>query len=77
MSSPARGEGKFLDAGDRVVITDGIAEEAHARTPRPDAAGKHGLIEGNDGWGLCEVLLDDGTRIRAWNAHDLKPEADQ
>jgi hypothetical protein len=65
---------RFIDAGDRVVVKDAIADEAHARTPKPEAAGKRGVVESNDGWGLCRVLLDDGTQIMAWNTKDLERE---
>ena len=70
-------EHAWIDAGDRVVVTDGIRERAHARSPRPEAAGKHGIVEENDGWGRCDVLLDDGTRILAWNGKDLVRESSQ
>lgn len=70
-------ERDYLDAGDRVVVLSRIAEPAHARIPQPEAAGQHGTIKSNDGWGLCGVLLDNGSWITAWNACDLAPEADE
>lgn len=64
----------YIDTGDRVVITAGLAEPEHARSARPEHVGKHGVVESNDGWGRCEVLLDCGARIMAWNGKDLELE---
>lgn len=64
----------WIDVGDRVVVTDRIAKPEHMRSARPEAAGQHGEVVSNDGWGLCRVQLDNGTRITAWNGIDLEWE---
>lgn len=67
-------EERYIDVGDRVVVTAAIAEPAHARGARPEAVGQHGIVTANDGWGRCDVLLDSGVRIMAWNGIDLEWE---
>lgn len=67
---------EYLTDGDRVVVLEHISQDAHARTPRPEAAGHHGEIINNDGWGLCKVRLDNGEVIYAWNNADLTREED-
>lgn len=65
-------EERYIGAGDRVIVTEGIKEKAHARRPRPELVGMKGIVMENDGWGLCKVELDDGTWASLWNAKDLK-----
>ena len=65
----------YIDTGDRVVVTEHISEAEHARGTYADVAGQHGVVESNDGWGRCTVLLDSGQRITAWNGVDLVREA--
>lgn len=69
MSTPS-----YIDTGDRVVVTAEIARPAHARGVHPEAVGQHGIVTANDGWGRCDVLLDSGLRITAWNGIDLERE---
>lgn len=64
----------YLDHGDRVIVTDGVLEDAHARSARPELVGKHGVIVENDGWGRCVVVFDDGTQATLWNKLDLERE---
>jgi len=64
----------YLDAGDRVVVTEGVREDTHARAARPDLVGKRGIVRSNDGWGLCHVEFNDGTFATLWNAKDLERE---
>lgn len=67
---------KRLDVGDRVVVFRN-AYCGFAGKMSSDLSGhigKHGVITSNDGSGLCEVLLDDGITVFAWNVHDLQKE---
>ena len=64
----------YIDRGDRVIIVG----DTHANGSSVLAAhqGKHGVVLSNDGFGLCEVRLDDGTIVTAWNSADLKREGE-
>ena len=63
---------KFIDRGDRVVNVDNARFQGS--DDLSEHQGKHGKVLSNDGWGLCEVLLDDGTSVYAWNGADLRRE---
>lgn len=65
---------EYIDQGDRVIVTAGIAEPTHQRLGVPAAAGQHGVVLDQDGWGLCTVRLDNGAEICAWNGKDLERE---
>lgn len=36
--------------------------------------GQCGVIKHNNGWGLCEVRLDNGETVSLWNGADLEFE---
>lgn len=67
---------KDLGVGDRVVVVRNMnaGPEGQESSDLSEHIGKHGIITSNDGWGLCGVLLDDGTMVSAWNRHDLQKE---
>ena len=66
------GQNSHIDKGDRVVITgNSFCMGSHDLS---EHQGKHGIVEFNNGWGLCNVRFDDGTTVRAWNGADLELE---
>lgn len=67
----------YIDAGDRVVVTEGVLEAAHARPACPQHLGKTGTVIMNSGWGICRVRLDDGTTASLWNGIDLDYAPDE
>lgn len=62
----------YIDAGDKVRVTNGVLEDTHKRKAKPDLVGKNGVVLENDGWGWCTVRLEDGTTHGLWNGKDLE-----
>jgi len=61
-----------IGRGDRVVIVGNT--HGNGSSDLSSHQEKHGEVLSNGGWGLCEVRLDDGTVVMAWNVADLKLE---
>jgi hypothetical protein len=49
----------YIDRGDRVKVRN------------VKAFGAHGIVISNNGWGRCEVRLDDGRTLDFMNVRDL------
>jgi len=62
----------YLDKGDRVVIVGNT--NALGSSDLSEVQGIHGEVIYNNGWGLCQVKLDNGETVSAWNDADLKLE---
>lgn len=63
----------FIGRGDRVVV---VGNTRMGSSDLSAHQGKQGEVVSNDGSGLCEVRLDDGTIVTAWNIADLKREGE-
>lgn len=55
---------EFITRGDRVVVVNAAYH------------GQAGIVESEDGWGFCQVKLDTGEVISAWNGRDLIREGE-
>ena len=58
------------DVGDRVRVKH--VGSGMGGSSEKNLVGQTGVIEGNDGWGLCTVRLDSGRKAHLWNGADLE-----
>jgi hypothetical protein len=64
----------YISTGDRVVIKSRGHQTGFGGNDLSKHIGKHGEVLHEDGFGLCRVALDDGSRVTAWNSADLEYE---
>jgi len=60
----------YINGRDKVIVKKVIGVNGSANDK--SYIGKTGIVISNDGFGLCEVRLDDGRRGRFWNGNDLE-----
>ena len=60
----------YIDRGDRVIVKQLIGISGSVKDK--SYIGKTGVVISNDGFGLCEVKLDDGRKGMFWNGNDLE-----
>lgn len=59
---------EYLDVGERVRV-----KKYSGFTGRPQhRAGEEGVIVYNNGWGLCTVVFDNGSRGNFYNDSELE-----
>jgi len=65
---------RIPDVGDRVVIVSDGHPNGFGGQLLAQYKGMHCVIVSNDGFGRCDVRLDNGRTVDCWNGADLKFE---
>mgnify|MGYP001586952418 CR=1 FL=1 len=62
----------YIDHGDRIIVVGNT--HAVGSSNLSAHQGRHGTVLNNDGFGLCQIRLDNRTIVYAWSDVDIKRE---
>lgn len=66
----------YISTGDRIVVknVENFNSGFGGTSLREEDLGQIGVVIHEDGWGHCEVRLDNGREISCWNGKNLDYE---